>query len=249
MAAELVQIVEATPHAPGFTIIVSCDYSTLPNRASLDGAERDGLLMEETMKNLGYAVKRVHNITQAELVALLYHAAEGVTYPPSFRRLMFVFSGHGKDGSLITSEGKETDVSEIVKKLSPNSESSPLRNMVRLFVIDACRGNIYDKGLVVPKGGSARDTVRIPHCQGNLLLAYSTVPGFRSFEEVGHGGMWLSLVAEELKSDGDIQCIFTAVSIKLMKKLQDPKYNYVQQPETIVRLNECVNLRREAPGL
>lgn len=250
-ASELMTIIRANAGAPGLAIILSCDYKKLPYLTNMEGAEGDGIRMEETMKGLGYAVKRMHNVTRGQLLNVVCDAAEKVVYPPSFRRLMFVFSGHGKDESLITNEGEKVAVlGEIVRRLSPGRwAQSPLKDMVRLFIIDACRGDMDDEGITVPKGGSSVDSIRIPSSEGNLLIAYSTVQGFHAYEESGLGGLWLPLVAEELKSDCEVQIVFTRVNMKLRHKLQDRKYEYVQQPETIARLNEIVNLAREVPGL
>ena len=247
--SELIGIVRRATGAPGLAIIASCDYKELPRLRNLEGAEEDGIRMEATMKRLGYAVKRMHNVSQVQLLDMVCSAAENVPYPPSFRRLVFVFSGHAKDESLVTGDGKEISLSQIVRTLSPSLPQSPLKDMVRLFIIDACRGCIDDPGITVPKGGSSVDTIRIPSCGGNLLIAYSSVPGFRSYEESGRSSLWLPLVTEELESDCDIQSVFTRVNMKLRQKLQDRKYEYVQQPETISRLNELVNLAREVPGL
>ena len=71
--------------------------------------------------------------------------------------------------------------------------------MARLFFIDACRGTSDDIGRVVaPRGGKPLEGARIPSTAYNILLAHSTISGYRSYEIEGKGGIWMQVLANKL---------------------------------------------------
>ncbi len=82
----------------------------------------------------------------------------------------------------------------------------------KMFFIDACRGDQRNPGLTVPRGGKSVTDI-IP-AEGNWLLAYSTLPKHKSYEEQGKGGVWMSKLADKLRTaDKSLADILTSASI------------------------------------
>ena len=246
------ELVQQRSDALGLAIVLSNDYSCCKEVSTLKGTEADGRAMEKACEQLGFAVHRQHNdVTQARVVSLLEEANK-MEYPTSYKRLIFVFCGHGEEGGIIvTSEQKKILTAEIISTLSQDK----LKTMPRLFFFDVCRGKENDTGIIlpVPRGGNTMRTVRVPKAESNYLVAYSTINGYRSFElpkESGYkeGGIWMQHVAAKLASANmSISDLLTSVNGEMRELFDKHKeMEYVQQPEMILRLNDTVNLVKEA---
>lgn len=253
MALNIQQIIDDNPSALGLAIIITNDYIENPLKPDLHGAKKDGEEMEKSFRSLRFAVIHKHNASLTFTMSILHKAANDIHYLPSYRRLAFVFAGHGEEnGCLFTNDGNSIQINTILNKLSPSSSkpasSSPLGHMVRLFFIDACRGDRNDLGMMVsPRGGKSTEPLRIPSTVTNVYIAYSTVSGFQSYEVKDQGGLWMQCVARKLMTvNDDISVVMTEVNKELHKKFQDPKYTIMMNPESILRLTERVNLLEEA---
>ncbi len=247
-AASVGDVSSAEQRANGFALIISNDYTGAHGAVEkLGGTLIDATLMKSTFEQLKFAVLHKHNVNRLELMELLRQTA-CCKYPPSYRRIVIVFSGHGTDNyQLYDQDGKLVKVKDMLEMFFPERE--PLQGgLPKLFFIDACRGDTHCRAVLVPKGGNEKTALPVPQ-HGNLLVAYSTIPGHQSYEEKGAGGVWMSLLAQRLLSDDtSVLDILTKVNTELLEKYkQDPRWmGFTQQPECLSRLNEKVFLLREA---
>lgn len=239
-------ITRKNPNANGLAVIISNDYKEIKGSSlrHLHGAERDSEKMKETFKFLKFAVLHVHNYSIGDLMAIL-QAAAGHRYPPSYRRIAVVFSGHGISGHIYTGDGKELDLKDIFDQFSI-SRTPNLGGISRLFFIDACRGNEKNKGVIVPRGGELIKTTIVP-VGGNILIAYSTILHYMSYE-TPEGGIWMTKLADKLKTDSSICDILTNINSELVSEFcrSTGKTVDVQQPTFHSQLNEIINLYSEA---
>ena len=252
-AKSLHESVKQRSDALGLAIVLSNDYSSCDGvgLTTLKGTEADGRAMEKACEQLGFAVYRQHNdVTQAKLVNLL-DEANTIKYPTSYKRLIFVFCGHGEEGSkIVTCDKGKVGTEEVIEMLSRDK----LKTMPRLFFFDACRGKKNDKGVIVPvaRGGHTMPTVRVPEVGCNYLVAYSTVSGYQSFElprQKGYeeGGIWMQHVAAKLASENmSISDLLTSVNKEMMNFYNKEIVEYMQQPQMTSTLNDTVNLVKEA---
>lgn len=246
-AVDLSSTVSNNPRANGLAVIISNDYAQVQQLKTLDGTLIDAHRMKSTFERLNFAVLQQRNVTQVKLMALLKQVASYERYPPSYRRLAIVFSGHGSSNhQLYTQDGKAVDIEGMFQMFFPE-RAHHLGNIPKLFFIDACRGDTQAVSVMVPKGGEERKPLFVPE-QGNFLVAYSTTPGRLSYEKKGSGGLWMSLLARKLESeDASVLDILTRVNTELVEMYQEPgQMGVVQQPELVSRLNEEVYLLRES---
>ncbi len=247
--------IDSAPSALGLAIIISNDYKSNPQYGNLNGTKKDGDALESSFKTLRYTVVRKHNTSLSFLVALLKKVSSGLRYPPSYKAIAFVFAGHGEaGGNLITSEGSKIQIEGIVRILSPSSNdasTTQLGDMARMFFIDACRGDKDDLGFLVtsrgasanPRGGKPVELLRIPSEPTNIVVAYSTVAGYRSYEVDGQGGIWLQSLAKKLtECDCSIGDVLTEVNADLKNLFQKNPAMKIMNPECINRLSTSVNL-------
>ncbi len=261
MEKEIQAIVDSSHHSVGLAVVVSNDYISHPRYINLEGTEKDGDAMKRSLEISKFAIVRKHNTSLTCLVGLLDTIGTKIRYPRSYRRIAFVFAGHGEQGGiLVTGEGKNITIDTVIRMLSPsakNADITQLGRMARLFFIDACRGNKDDLGiLVTPRGGHTDDSVarggktverlRLPSEPTNIIVGYSTVSGYQSYEIEGEGGIWLQCLARKLvECDCSISDVLTRVRSELSEKWQENPGLKIMNPETIDRLTEPINLFQE----
>ena len=245
--ADVSRVIEDNQTANGLAVIITNSYETCSRLENLSGTKADGERMKDSFQVLNFSTLHEHNLPKGPTMQLLYSVANYKKFPPSYRRVVFVFSGHGcADHMLYTGEGQTLKLSDILSAFFP--ERAPLNgNLAKLFFIDACRGKEPNSGVIVPRSGREIETLTIPK-HGNFLVAYSTIPDHLSYEERAKGGIWISALADKLcRRDASVHDVLSEVNRELINKYQKPAYaGFVQQPEFISRLNEPVNLFREA---
>ena len=242
------ETISTKPNANGLAVIISNDHKGgSGNLKELPGTRSDAASMKSTLdKSLNFAVHHEHNVSLRTLRSLLTTVA-GRGYPPSYRRVIIVFTGHGTKGLLYTNDEKTVKIDEMLTTFSPDRARN-IGNIPKLFFIDACRGDEGTKSALVPrgeKGATLAETVSVPN-ESNFLVAFATLSNCKSYE-TRMGGTWMTMLAEQLKQNASICDILTFVNKELMKSYQAcHKDTPLQQPEFISRLNEPVNLYVEA---
>ena len=245
-----------TPSTIGVALVVTNDYTTNPTKQDLKVTYTDGKKMKAFLVKCKYKVFWYHNLTQQQFVKLYKEMAK-YEYPKTCRRLLVYFSGHGSNGErLLTEDGKYVSVHDMVTSFKPvNAKNITLRNTVRMFFIDACRGNKSDYGYSSNKSVTATITHNTKSDKDssndtNILLAYSTtsehVSGVSAEEmKKGTGSFWTECLLKELEnSHDDILIILRNVN----KVLEHKKTSggYYQMGETNYTLVEGLNFKKEA---
>ena len=244
MSSQCLQEIGKNRLVNGFALILTNDYAELGKLPTLNGTRIDGRKMRKSLELLNFETHWEHNATAAATLNVVSAAAR-CHYIPNYRRIIFVFSGHGTSNhSLYAQDGKIVNFEEILKAFYP--ECNPrLGAIPKLFFIDACRGPRSTRPVLVSKG--VQDTtLKVPE-KSNFVIAYSTMPEHKSHEQVDKGGIWIDILAEKLSTtEASILDILTIVNYNLCLMFQSSTFDVFQQPELISRLNEEVNLLREA---
>ena len=245
------------PEANGLAIIISNDYCSRSHFIPLKGAYKDGVNMYQAFKYLRFATHWEHNVTSQRLMQLINDAAHYDSYHQleKYKCIAFVFAGHGCTMDHIYMEDDtRVSITNIVQQFLPKS-APHIATLPKLFLIDACRGTKVINPVLVPRG-SAEIThenavgrgvtelldLRLPP-EGNYLIAYSTMPEHKSYEQSGEGSIWITILAEMLcTSHASIDDILTAVNGKMMEKYQTLLQCPMQQPEKISCLNKVLVL-------
>lgn len=211
-------ITQAAGEKNGLVLIVTNDYKGSPPDAEgktlqpLMPCHKDGQAMEDTFKNLfEFACLWKPNCKAEQMTELIKQAA-AYNYPPSYKYLVVVFSGHGKEGKLIAFDAKKVDVmTEVVEPLQPCKMTK--KKIRRLFFIDACRlGELAEEPAAKGKHEE----------KGNYYLAFSTYKGTEAFTNPdGDGSRWMKTLAERLRDRKDsVQNIVSELSIEPVVKIR-----------------------------
>ena len=230
-------VVARKPIANGLAIIVANVQSLKEEHDDLPGAEKDYEAMLHTFNELQFATVSILNRPKCDITSAVEAAAK-LRYPPHYKRIAFVFSGHG-DGDYIYTYEDSIDLRyEICGPLMPRV-SPHLAEIPKLFFIDACRGADVDRGVLVSRGGRAPSL-------SNYLLAYSTLPRMKAFEKPS-GGYWSQHLANQLLvSENSVVDVLTEVNGKMLDEFEQRGLPYLQQPHLNSTLLRPFSLLKEA---
>ena len=235
----------------GVALVVSNDIKDKNILFAHDDADK----IEEMFKSFRYAVYRKKNITHNEFVSFIGELAD-YTYPPTCKRILLYFSGHGSDGELVMQDGNTIKVNNIVARFTTDlTKSKTVPQMVKMFFLDMCRGELEDFGFtIVSKGDEVNQTRKIPK-EGSMLIAYSSTTNHMSYGSTDSGSGWTNCFIQALKDskESDDVCYVLTKANKLMKEknqiesLKMPKeITKFQTAEFSSSLAEFVCFKKEA---
>ena len=260
--------IEDQPRSRGLAIIVTNDYSG-GNYRELKGTRIDGERLTEAFGVLNFVVCNKHNISSEDFYQLMTEARR-LRYDSvkQYWCMVFVFSGHGKANSkLILQDEKEVDIwRQFIDPVLPG-QAPQIGSILKIFIIDACRGDDKTETVLVPKGNSMesdylsdpsstrKGSHEIPalKCsrEANFLVAYSTLPSCEANEDRKRGSLWLEILAEFLPTkdasieDVSIEDVLTDANKELLTRSQGENSFPIQQPDRLSRLNDIVYLLRD----
>jgi uncharacterized caspase-like protein len=211
-------------------------------------------------QQLMFATLCLDDPSESEIRRVVEHLSK-LNKKPAWRRFVLTFSGHGDEDYLYTKDGRISLFDDVVEPLQPINAKG-LATIPKLYFVDACRGPEVDEGVFisrldqlsqypddfVARGGGQ---LRVPS-RGNLLIAYSTLPGMISYESRSRGGIWMQMLAKELTKRRNIDKTITQI-VELVNNAVVEFCNAkpalgIQQPVTQLALAEEIKLLQEAQG-
>ena len=129
-----------------------------------------------------------------------------------------VILSHGKDGGIIYGKDKSVYLNDLISYILPNKCAS-LAGKPKLFFVQACQGDKYDEGVeqkdaIGSFGAHPSQVQKIP-LWADILIAYSSVPGFYSWRNSILGSWFiqsLCYILEQYGSELEIHQIMTKVN-------------------------------------
>ena len=268
MSVSLTGTIKAHPCARGLAIVITNDHTTLQSQGDkltpILGTKKDGENMSQAFQKIGFAVHWEVNINLCKFQQLMCEAKHFTGYSKlkNYKCIAFVFSGHGKSGDYIYMQDRQLVCigKDIIEPFLPEN-CSGMGKFPKLFLFDACRGEKNMRAVLVPRGQDAKgqrvdyefrggnklEMKQVPP-GGNFLVAYSTMPNYRSWEHPQEGGAWLKKLAEKIQtSQSSIDDVLTEVNQELVEREGGEP---MQQPEKRSRLNKILYLHpsKDEPG-
>ena len=224
------EIVERHPSAAGLAILIGNDYKQTEELGYLEGPKNDLDKADEVFSSFGGVCVRLWNKSAGEIGITIRKAASCTKYTSSYKWIVIIISGHGTQNAYFANNGQPVYLKDaIIDPFQPMN--APINaKLVKLIFIDACRGIGETNPVFVPrgqnsKGGKAIETMCFPP-EGNVLVAYSTLPQKRSYELSDiKGGLWISKVLARLEStpEQSVLNILTMVNKDILHHYQDRK--------------------------
>ena len=140
-------LVSANPTANGLAIIVANEGSCRPDHSPLSGTVNDLYAITKAFESLRFATLPLRNASGQQIIEVV-QTTSVCLYPESYKRLAFVFSGHGEEGC-IYSHDMEIKLWECIFDPWMPKRAPHLAGIPKLFFFDACRGSGVDPSVRV----------------------------------------------------------------------------------------------------
>lgn len=114
--------------------------------------------------------------------------------------ILIAILSHGEHDGIQASDS-EYSLGSMAMHFTAN-ECPSLAGKPKLFFIQACRGELIDRGIIrwTPQGASDY-YYKLP-VQADFLFAYSTVPGYVSYRDPFEGSWYIQTLCEQLNNNG-----------------------------------------------
>ncbi|CAI9722925.1 caspasecaspase-3-like [Octopus vulgaris] len=181
----------------------SFDESTKMSKRQ--GSDRDASAIKHTLESLHFKVINRKNLSVKSMKEIFADISKWEH--AKYNCFVCVILTHGEDDNQIFgTDGKES-LDTLVEMLLPDRCPS-LIGKPKLFFVQACRGTKLDSGALMHDAGDVRvkhqnvTSHKVP-LWADVLLAYSTVPGFYSWRNSTNGSWFIQSLAHILEKDGD----------------------------------------------
>ncbi|VDP39954.1 unnamed protein product [Schistosoma margrebowiei] len=191
------------------------DFHPSTNQSRRDGTDVDADRVERVFKSLNYKVTRILNITKSVLHQTLLEASQ--TDHSSYDSFIFVMLSHGDNNIVYANDGEV--LTSYIMAFFRGDRCPSLIAKPKLFFFQACRGAAFDKGVSTMVTDAGEDLIvhKLP-IEADILVAYSTVPGFFAWRNSSSGSWFIQELCNALESDmksanhSDIMSLLTVVA-------------------------------------
>ncbi|XP_041364768.1 caspase-3-like [Gigantopelta aegis] len=196
-------------------IINNRDFASHTNMGTRTGTDQDKININNRLRVLDFTTEIYDNMSINDMKMLMKKAGKlDHTRNDCFA---CVILSHGEEGTVYGTDGP-VEIKDLVEPFKGHNCPS-LAGKPKLFFIQACRGQSFDKGVTVcdalgGKGGSLPMepvTYRIP-TEADFLMAYSVVPGYFSWRNSTHGSWFIRALSEVLKEHADTLDLMTMMT-------------------------------------
>ncbi|XP_076058848.1 death caspase-1 [Oratosquilla oratoria] len=201
----------------GYCVIFNhSTFNSILQLGDRSGTDRDRDQMEKLFFELGYEVKVYNNLTVQKLNNAVRELGQEIDHTDC-DSLVVVFMSHGEQ-DILYGQDAQFKAEKLWSEFTSDKCSS-LAGKPKLFFIQACRGDMLDKGVTLVK--VPRDEVdggafsyKIP-TQADFLICWSTVPGYFSWRNTSNGSWFVQSVVEIFRREHahkDVLSMLTSVN-------------------------------------
>ena len=175
------------------------------------------------------------NATKADLLESFLHPLGQSSAPRTCHRFVFAFCGHGGDDCVYCEDEECIKFIDIIKILSL---CDSFKSIPRLFFFDVSRNtNLSTK--------AEKWQSQILE-SGDNLVAFSTSPGYETFDSVV-GSVWIGILANKLITCAKhVHDVVMKANKELSTTVQSKGSPCLQKPEIFDKLKTVVNLLNES---
>nr|CAH8871682.1 unnamed protein product [Trichobilharzia regenti] len=174
------------------------DFHPSTNQTRRDGTDIDADRVERVFKSLNYRVTRILNVTKSVLHQTLVEASQ--MDHSAYDSFVFVMLSHGDNNVVYATDGEI--LTNYIMAFFRGDRCSSLIGKPKLFFFQACRGAAFDKGVSTMVTDASGDVIvhKLP-IEADILVAYSTVPGFFAWRNSSMGSWFIQELCNVLESD------------------------------------------------
>ena len=206
-------------------LAVILNYENFPiRRRKRSGSCVDVQNLRELCEQLGFNVEIYQDLGKEETLEMLDEVVKNPLLPHVDMLMVFIMS-HGDRNEIDCSDGKYLDTEDILEKFT----CPVLKGKPKFIVFQACRGKKHDVGIPRKVETDARpiNNVEKDPSWKDMIVAYSTVPGFVSYRDTCNGTWFIqSLVRVFMKNacDKDLLLLLRDVGDIMEEQLHEDGY-------------------------
>uniref|UniRef100_A0A0L8HRK9 Caspase family p20 domain-containing protein n=2 Tax=Octopus bimaculoides TaxID=37653 RepID=A0A0L8HRK9_OCTBM len=170
------------------------------------GSDRDASAIKHTLESLHFQVINRKNLSGKSMNQIFLDIS--TRDHGNHNCFVCVILTHGEDDSQIYGTDGKVNLNDLVEMLLPD-KCPGLIGKPKLFFVQACRGTKMDSGAVMHDADTFAKVEyqnvkshKVP-LWADVLLAYSTVPGFYSWRNSTNGSWFIQSLAHILEKYGD----------------------------------------------
>ncbi|XP_036359066.1 caspase-3-like [Octopus sinensis] len=216
-------------------IINNVEFDESTGMSYRQGSDRDASAIKKTLKSLHFEVIDRKNLSVKDMkqifkdISTMEHA--------KYNCFVCVISTHGENNNHVCGTDGKVKLDDLVELFLPDRCPS-LIGKPKLFFVQACRGRKEDSGAPMHDAGDFRvkyqnvTSHKVP-LGADMLLAYSTVPGFYSYRRSTTGSWFIQSLARILEKHGDrleLQQLMILVNRKVACEYQHSSTRKKQVP-------------------
>lgn len=209
---------------------VNDQYEQLTNRG---GAQVDQRNLVTTFSLLKYKVEEYVNLTSEEMIDKLKEVSS--RDHSNFDSFVCCILTHGEEGQVFGADSVPVDLRDLTG-LMKGTFTRSLLNKPKLFFIQACRGELEEKGIPIEKDGDTS----LP-AEADFLFGYATPTGKAAYRSRRHGSWFISELCQVFQDNAHLMPL-GAMMKKVNSKVSDAytKEGYKQCSEVVDRLRKDV---------
>ncbi|KAF3699004.1 Caspase-8 [Channa argus] len=248
-------------HNPrGWCVVINNEKFTGLFLKDRRGTDHDERALSSLFSRLGFEMKVYNNLTADEMRSTL-----GELSTNNFMNhdaLVVCVLSHGEKGCVYGTDEQRLPLAELTKPFT-SGRAPTLAGKPKLFFIQACQGNDYERGFIptplMPRQEENGDKQsyfeedagqipieRVPS-NADFLLGMATVPEYMSFRHTSKGSIYIQELCKQLEKSAqssendDILTILTRVNREVSRR--EDLNSYKQMPEPKYTLTKKLVLK------
>jgi len=201
----------------GLAIIINIETYDNDIQEQRMGSHVDVCNLAQLLKGLQFSVSIYHDLQLAEFYRVITEFCCNKTHADTDMAIVAILS-HGKDGVVYAADGQSINM-EYIYEFFNNRNCPALRGKPKFFIVQACRGDLPDTGVLhetemsfpinpkkrraagtdtdaLPTGLGVSDISRARPTWEDMIIAYSTIPGYASIRDHEKGTWFVQSLVE-----------------------------------------------------
>ena len=193
------------------------------------GAEKDGEGLREVFQQLGFSVHYLEDLTANQMISVFEDYAQREDHKEADCFVSVILTHGWKENALFGVDNLLISLYDNVVALFNNENCPGLMQKPKLFFVQACRGELQDKGVSLMNVADAAGFVapgvqrlepRLPSWS-DTLICFSTIDGYVSLRNVNTGSWFADALIRTLcehACDTELHALLTKVNVRLMQR-------------------------------
>ncbi|KAL2102773.1 hypothetical protein ACEWY4_001941 [Coilia grayii] len=233
----------------GHCLILNNYIFTHPDYTERKGTGEDAVALRRVFQWLHFTVEEKNDLPGRAMRAVLDDYAK--MDHSAYDAVVVCVLSHGQEGSVVGADGEEVSIKDIYR---PFTRSPSLVGKPKLFFIQACQGNKFQRGLLLQEDGPQEQpdedfeedaynplfNKASVASEADILIGMATVEDFKSFRNIRTGSIYIQALCRALESccpkKEDLLTILTHVNNEVSKgdfntykQMPQPKYTLTKK--------------------